>query len=185
MNKSIFKLDIDLVNKSFLFYGIRMLISNIILLITASLYGLFESKIQLLIMGGILCIFFAFSIHLLFKKYRNRFLSIEFNGNYFIIDYIHFCDIKKIETSNISVSTIFFVNNYSRTSYELTKINLEFQERKMYFFLPLEDVLKIIYIIKTNGGAFQKDFDLKCSLKEIRTLKNYEDLYLVIDTLLE
>ena len=185
MNSFKHKIDKSIVQNSLISYTLRIVITDILFFVIAYSNGLFDSTTLKITMGTMIFVFFGISVYMLFKEYRNRFLSIEFNGILFKINYFSFFKLKQIETANISANTSFFVNNYSRKSFESTRINLEFKERKMSFFLPLEDVLKILFIIKTNGGDFQKDFDLKCLLKEIRTLKTYEDLYLVIDTLLE
>lgn len=141
MNSSYHKIDKSIVQNSLISYTVRIVITDMLFFVIAYSNGLFENTTQTIIMGIMIFLFFGISGYMLIKKYRNRFLSIEFNGNLFKIEYISFFKLNHIETEEISANTSFFVNNYSIKSFELTRINLETENQKISFFLPLEDVL--------------------------------------------
>jgi len=192
-NKTDFKhifysIDIVQIERSLFDYILKLCVINLVLFFAVFFTKAIESKIEFFLRSLMFFIFACFSIYSLLKRYRNRFISINYAEDTFCISYFRFFKKQKKYFNDIQTIAIISVSNYSLKRIILVELILDSSDtnhKKIHFFLPLKEVFKVLSVINDNNGTIDKNFDFRCALKEIRTFKSYSDVYEIIDRLLE
>lgn len=178
-------ISIDSVKKEFVNHLVRNLLFDVIILLIGFANGLFSNPKTQIISLMIMTLFFLYSIFILIWRYRIIFISIsKVNGGY-LIEYLNFGRKKSQKGNELIAETRVSLSNYSTKTILPVKVILSIDGKVLSFRLSLKNAILLFAFIEGNGGSIKNSFELNSSLKELRSNKEYEDIYSSIDKLIK
>lgn len=185
MIESEYAQDLKLIKKEFWNRILREIIFDIIIIIVGFSQGIFSNHKTLVIGGVLFLISIIYSIYILNRRFKIIFKSISFNIDSFHLRYLHFLKEKEVHFKKITAETKIKFTHYStKTTLPIrVKLSTEYEEYNIYFLL--KEAILLFHFLEKHGGIVKKDFEFRLSLKELKTNKEYEDVYAEIDDLLK
>ncbi len=156
---------------------LRIIFFQIIIIIGAYFKGFLTDVSWSIIAWSMIVVDILFTLYLMKKYYKYIFLSISFNGNNFKILYFKYGKRSKCELMPILVEVKkISVKYYSTISTIPVTIELISNDVTCRFRLLLKEMILLFSFIEKNGGTVKKDFDFRCSLKELLSNEEYKDV---------
>ena len=171
-----FEIDFSKKKQTIVFHILRILLFELILFIGAYLKGLLTDPSLYLIIWGMLILNFIYSFSIIRNRYQNIFLSIYFGDEIHKIKYLKNGQRNSLDFHSIvATSKVSFTNFSTKTTLPVT-IVLNLDNKIFKFRILLKQMILLFFFIEKNGGTIKKDFDFSCSLKELLSNEEYEDV---------